>query len=116
MPSALISVLCTAFVLWLLVPADASAADRTITASLDWQRHPGTEGCLDREGIVAAVEARLGRVVFVDGQADVLLAGRAVRSEQAPWTIELVLTAKDGRALGRRELNSAASDCSALDD
>lgn len=111
------SVFCSALGIVLLLAARSGAAERYVSVGLDWSRGKGAESCLEREGVVAAVETRLGRTVFGEAvRADVRLVGRAQKRDDGSFSVQLVLTSSDGRALGQRELESSGRDCSALDD
>jgi hypothetical protein len=62
------------------------------------------------------VEARLGRRVFVAPAAAELTARVRARRLGRRFVVELELFDRAGRSLGRRELSTRASHCSALDD
>jgi hypothetical protein len=83
---------------------------------LDYERTRGARQCMPPGELMRAVEARLGRKVFVAaGSADLQAKLRADRSAGA-FQIELELFDRSRRSLGRRQLRTRARHCSALDD
>ena len=96
----------------LALTAGAAEGERS-RARLDLVRTPGTEACIEKRGLERAVERRLRRKVFQE-PAGLLVEVRIVRSEDN-WLASIVLYDAQRRELGRRELDTAANDCSALD-
>lgn len=76
-------------------------------ARLDWRSNE----CVLSAGIIAAVEARLARAVFVDGDdANLLISGQVVAEEDGLVArVELI---RGGERIGTRELR--ARDCTAM--
>jgi hypothetical protein len=94
------------------IPARAAEGERS-RARLDLVRTPGTEACIEKRGLERAVERRLRRKVFQE-PAGLLVEVRIARTER-DWIAGIVLYDAHRRELGRRELDTAAKDCSALD-
>lgn len=83
---------------------------------LTYLREGRAAECLSAEGLVSAVEARLGRRVFVPAaRADVFAEVRAAH-ERARFVVTLSLFDSARRPLGERRLETRARHCSALDD
>jgi hypothetical protein len=100
----------------LAVSAIAAAQGREpISARLLWERAGGAETCMSESQLRAAVEQRLGRPVFVERDADVVVRG-TVRHERDHWQVSLELSSPDGRRLGKREISSATPHCTGLND
>ena len=98
-----------------------SAADtRGRTSSLSWVRLEGSEGCIATNTLAQAVEERLKRKVFVSAsQADVSVEGHIEQTKNGPtpeWRAVLTIRDAHGGLIGTREINRAASTCTALDD
>ena len=93
------------------------------TSSLSWVRMPGAESCISGRDLARAVEARLGRGVFVSAaQAEVAVEGRieqasegARASPSSRWRASVTMSDASGAVLGRREIASAEASCHALD-
>lgn len=84
------------------------------TSSLSWVRMPGAETCPSSTALAQAVEARLGREVFVSAaHAALAVEGRAERTERG-WRAVLHVSDADGAQLGERTLESDAPECDAL--
>src|SRR5688572_7710227 len=94
------------------ITAPAAEGERS-RARLDLVRTPGTESCIEKRGLERAVERRLRRKVFQE-PAGLLVEVRIARTE-GNWIASIVLYDAHRRELGRRELDTAAEDCSALD-
>ena len=100
----------------LLIHGQARATDQPVQAQLDWRAGPAGSNCIDGDELRSVVEARLGRQVFTDeATADVRVVGGIVKQGDV-WRVELRLVSSHGDAMGARELESEAPDCSALDD
>jgi hypothetical protein len=95
----------------------SKAEDGTrVTATLDLKTVPGSSECIGRRGIEKAVDARLGRPVFTgEDPADVILRLELGKADDG-WQARLTLLSRSGRELGRRQLETRAPHCSALDD
>jgi hypothetical protein len=111
--------LALALTLGLLVAGAAPTAAATPPPArvfLDYSRDPRAASCVSREQLVEAVEARLGRRVFVsEAEADLVVEVRA-RREGGRFAFDVRLVERDHQALGQRQLSTAARHCSALDD
>ena len=92
--------------------ARASDTERS-RARLELRSGEGTEACIEKRKLERAVERRLRRKVFEE-PAELLVDVRLAR-EKERWTADLVLFDAEHRELGRRELDTTARDCSALD-
>lgn len=105
--SAAITVLVT------LLPASARAQAEPASVALEYAAE---RGCTTRAELARQVEARLGRSVFVEDDADVLVEVKIKSRESAAgWTANLTLRARSGSWLGARELQSESARCSGLD-
>jgi hypothetical protein len=94
----------------------SAAAPAAVKLHLDYQRAPGALDCASAEQLAAAVEARLGRRVFVAAsEADLHAQLRAQRVGRG-YRIALQLYDRDRHPLGRRQLSTRARHCSALDE
>ena len=108
---------------WLTVLAGAAALsgtaraqDEPVVAELVWEGGPSGSHCIDGQELGAAVESRLGRKLFAPkGQADVHVRGVVTQAE-GQWLVRITLTSAAGEPMGERDLESASSDCSSLDD
>ncbi len=99
----------------LLVPVTAVAAPRS--SSLSWVRLDGAESCLAAPDLARAVEARLGRTVFVTpATADLAVEGRVepLGAGAVGWRAVLKLTDAAGKPLGDRTVESHAAACDEL--
>ena len=103
---------------WLLTLALTAAVASDAAAdppqhSLQWTREPGAESCIDAAALTTAVEARLGRPVFVRSEAPaVIIDGRA----SPGWHVAIAVRGADGATIGERVLDKSAADCRALDE
>jgi len=104
MPLALIALVA-------LVASDAAA--QPPRHALLWTREPGAETCAGADALEAAVEARLGRLVFARAEKPaVIIEGRVSPS----WHVGIQVRNADGSAIGERVLDERVTDCRALDD
>jgi hypothetical protein len=93
----------------------AHGAARRLTAYLEWTA-PEASSCPSGSAMAQAVEARLGRRVFVErNQADVILTA-AIKPNGAAWSAELELLDSRHATLGTRRVQSKSRDCSAFND
>ena len=100
---------------WLIASA-ASAQATPPTSSLSWVRLPGAESCLSTHQLAASVEKRLGHRAFVSAsQAELSLEGRIERSAPDRWSATLIVSDRNGRTLGKRELHARGDSCAAID-
>jgi hypothetical protein len=83
---------------------------------LEYRRDHSARGCLSPEQLQDAVEARLGRRVFVATREADLRARVSAARRGGRWSLEIALFDRTGQSLGRRELSTRARHCSALDD
>ncbi|MFO0759274.1 MAG: hypothetical protein U0359_22470 [Byssovorax sp.] len=97
-----------------IAPSPAGAAPRS--SSLGWVRGAGAETCAGTRALAEAVEARLGRQVFVSAaRADVAVEGLIERSPTGAWRATITLAGESGRVLGAREIVREAASCRDLD-
>jgi hypothetical protein len=76
----------------------------------------GAESCIHTQDLAQAVEKRLARKVFVSAsEADVSVEGH-VEGKPGKWRAVITIREADGKLLGTRELDSAESECSALNE
>jgi hypothetical protein len=99
-----------------IFPRDATATERT--SALSWVRLPGAEGCIGAPALAAAVEARLGRRVFVPpSDAEISVEGSiAYRADTKRATAKFRVADRSGAVLGARDLDEKVSSCSDLDE
>jgi len=84
------------------------------TSTLGWDRLPGADACVATQPLARAVEARLGRKVFVSpAEADVSVEGRVEKRAQG-FAATIVLRDADGKLLGTRTLEKNDPTCAAL--
>ena len=96
-----------------LVAIARDAPAETPRHALRWTRAPGAETCIDAEALSIAVEARLGRAVFVRTEQPAVI----IEAHVSPgWRVAIAVRGADGSAIGERVLDEAAADCHALDD
>lgn len=97
-----------------VIAQDADDAPRS--SALAWVRLPGAEACPSAQEVARAVEARLGRAVFVAaGDAELTIEGRAEASADAAGFRAVVrITDATGAVLGERTLEQPGDDCAAL--
>ncbi len=87
------------------------------SSSLGWVRGAGAEACIGTRALAEAVEARLGRPVFVSAaRADVAVEGQIERGPAGAWRATIAVAGEGGRVLGTRELLSEAASCRDLDE
>ena len=70
---------------------------------------------MTHDELIAEVEQRLGRPVFVSGNEGLVLRSE-VRGVGGTWNVELILTTADGRVVGTRQLQQAGESCQGLND
>lgn len=97
-------------------PPPASSAPAAARLYLDYERAPGARDCASAEQLAAAVEARLGRRVFVAASEADLHAQLRAQRVGGGYRIALQLYDRDRHPLGRRQLSTRARHCSALDE
>ncbi|HMJ10046.1 MAG TPA: hypothetical protein VK524_01510 [Polyangiaceae bacterium] len=99
-----------------LVAVRAHALD-PVAPGLNWVRLPGAESCISAQALAAAVEERVGRVLFVAiAEAGLTVDGSVERGTPDGWHVILDVSDPAGRVLGRRVLHFAGDDCAVIDD
>src|SRR5690606_39206062 len=98
-----------------VLPTAAWASDGTERSSLHWVRLPGAEACMNSQELAQAVEARLGRSVFVSASQGELAVQGHVRKESPGFLVTLTVSRADGSITGKRELGPS-KDCRDLDE
>ena len=99
------------------LPAARADAAQARSSSLGWVRGAGAEGCLGTRALAEAVEARLGRQVFVSAaRAEVAVEGQIERGPAGSWRATIAVAGEGGRILGTRELVRDAASCRELDE
>ena len=98
----------------LLGAAEVRASERS--AALNWVRLSGAEACIGAAELAERVEQRLERSVFVVDSAARLSVDGAVQPSVTGFTVQLALSDRAGRVLGRRAIQSSAADCRQLDE
>jgi hypothetical protein len=92
--------------------AHAAKGER-LRARLELHATEDASSCMKKRELERAVERRLRRKVFQE-PAELLVEVRLSGADDR-WKAELVLSDAEKRELGRRELETAAKDCSSLD-
>ena len=97
--------------------ARAEPASTPRPASLGWTRLEGAEGCIGAGELARAVEALLGKKAFVSAaEAELSIEGRVAPRSEGGFRASLEVADAGGRSLGRRDLDTLADDCRALDE
>ncbi len=92
----------------------AAAEPSKRTSTLGWVRLAGADGCVATQPLARAVEARLGRAVFVSpSEADVSVEGRIERKGPG-FVATLLLRDAEGKTLGSRSLERGSPSCADL--
>lgn len=88
------------------------------TSSLSWVRLPGAEACVAAPALATSVERRLGRRVFVPpSDAEITVEGTiAYRPDVKRFHATFRVSDREGKVLGSREVDEAATSCDKLDD
>lgn len=98
-------------------PARAEPASTPRPASLGWTRLEGAEGCIGAGDLARAVEALLGKRAFVSAaESELSIEGRVAPRAEGGFRASLEVADRDGQSLGRRDLDTSADDCRALDE
>ena len=109
--------LTAALIVALVLPAADAAAAPSRSSSLGWVRGAGAAECIGTRALAEAVEARLGRQVFVSAaRADVAVEGQIERGPAGAWRAVISVAGEGGRVLGTRELLRDAATCRELDE
>ena len=107
--------LAVGFSLALVASAAPAQPPRTVTLRLSVTG--GAEACVSQPALEARLEARLGRAVFADRDAEASVEGVLERSDRSPrWRATFVVSGPDGSERGRRDLSSDAEDCGAVQE
>lgn len=86
-----------------------------VRSSLAWARQPGAEACLAPPALATAVEARLGRKVFVaPSDAEVTIEGSAAPRAGGGFRAELRIVGRDGSVQGTRSIEDDDPACAGL--
>jgi len=97
----------TALIVALGLPAANADAAEARTSSLGWVRGSNAVECIGTRALAEAVEARLGRPVFVSAaRADVAVEGQIERGPAGEWRAAISLAGEGGHGLGTRDLRS----------
>ena len=88
------------------------------TSALSWVRLPGAEGCVGAPKLASAVEARLGRRVFVPpADAEISVEGTvAYRTDTKRFKATFRVADRAGAVLGVRDVEESVTSCDKLDD
>jgi len=106
-----------ALVLVLALSASSARATELPPPGLNWVRLAGAESCIAAAALAERVEARVGRALFVAiGEAGLFVDGYVSADRDRGWQVTLELSEPGGKVLGRREMQFAGADCSAIDD
>ncbi len=98
-------------------PAHLSAAEeRPARVSLSWALGPEAAQCIQPDELRRQVSIHLSRPAFVDAsQAELVVDGK-VRRDGPGWVADITLRRPSGSFLGRRQIETTAEHCSALDE
>jgi hypothetical protein len=104
--------------IWIVFGPVSAAAARDLEhgVALNWVRQPGAEGCITAAELARRVEHRLERTIFVVDEIAALSVDGAVQPVAPGFSVRLALSDRDGRVLGERVVQSAETDCRALDE
>lgn len=92
-------------------------ADEPRTSSLSWLRMSGADACIATQPLARAVEARLGREVFVSAaQAELSVEGRIEKRKEGGFRAVITMRDHDGTLLGTRELERPDPSCDAMSE
>jgi len=94
----------------------ASTSAGAASWGLQWARGPGAGGCIDGHRVAAAVEARLGRAVFVGPTSAERTVEGVLLKEADGWRAVISVQDREGRTLGSREHHAAGESCASLDE
>jgi len=101
----------------LALAAPSARAAELPAPGLNWVRLAGAESCISAAALAQRVETRVGRALFVAiGRAGVFVDGHVSPSLDRGWKVTLELSEPGGKVLGRREMQFATADCSAIDE
>ena len=95
------------------------AAAEPPAPGLNWVRLPGAEACIGAAHLGQRVEERVGRVLFAACSEAGLFVDGHVAPAPAPqtgWHVRLELSDREGKVLGRRDMQFANTDCHAIDE
>jgi len=85
------------------------------TASLSWSRLEGAQDCIGTHQLAAKVESMAGRAILVSAaQAELSVEGRV--QPAGGWRALIVISDRQGKVLGERELKEPGASCRKLDD
>jgi hypothetical protein len=96
-------------------PALVQAATDEPTYALSWSRGDRARECITSNALAKAVEARLGRSVFVSPAAAEFMLEARIDGGPSQWSATISLQDREGRRIGQRDLTSSERDCRALD-
>jgi hypothetical protein len=98
-----------------IFPLLARAASDQPTYALSWSRADGARECITASALAKAVEARLGRSVFVSTAVAEFMLEARIDGGPSMWSATISLLDREGRRIGQRDLTSTERDCRALD-
>ena len=111
---------------WLLIGASLGLAlgTRPVLATeaglrasaLSWVRDASAEGCPGSVAMARAVEARLGRAVFVSGARAELSIEAHVQRTVTAWRVVIDTSDAQGKIVGHREIESQSESCTEAAD
>ncbi|MFT3924876.1 MAG: hypothetical protein QM778_20240 [Myxococcales bacterium] len=98
------------------VRAQEAMPSQQARASLVWRRGPGAEECISPERLEKALSDHLGYAAF-DANGDLVVQGTVSKADNPPrFRAEVELRDRQGKLLGRREVEAPGSACGALDE
>src|SRR5262245_29355365 len=86
-----------------ILPAPARAATEEPTYALSWSRGDGAGECITSHALARAVEARLGRSVFVSPAAAEFMLEARIEGGPSHWSASISLQDRDGHRVGQRD-------------
>src|SRR5262245_4834347 len=100
-PTALVSVTA---VFLLVTTGTARAEPPARSWSLSWTRASGAETCVGAKALAEAVEALLGKRVFVSAALADLSVEGGIEPSASGWRAVMRVTDRDGSIIGSREI------------
>src|SRR5262245_50490366 len=83
--------------------------------ALSFVREPGAEHCIAALELGQRVEHVVGPVLVSAADAELSVEGRIARTAEG-FSASIVIADREGRILGRRELQTRQAECRLLDD
>jgi hypothetical protein len=105
--------LSAASVVAVAIAASAVPAEAALSAAFSWS---APAGCIAAAELSSRVSARLGRLAFVAGPAEVHIEGAVEGQPSRGYQARFRLLTAEGGLVGVRAIGSEAGDCRSLDE